>query len=331
MSNASNSDIEKPVPSMVSVAKPSSAVEVERPALAPAPTTPMQMLQLAVERGASVEILDKLLNLQERVEANQARKEFDAAFAAVKAEVGIIKKTGTGHNGKKYADMADIARALDPVIAEHGLSYRFRANRVANELIVTCVICHRAGHYEENSLPGPLDLSGSKNPIQAVGSTCTYLQRYTLIAAFGLAASVEGNIINDDDGEGANTKPRIENGWPRGDLQEAGDYAGGTPERDSKPKEIPNFSRGTYGQRFEQFKYELELCETEPELDATANEIEKRPQYLQLPKSLKDAMVKVYANRLAQIKLLDEEDERDKRASLSQQAIEMRERNANLK
>ena len=38
------------------------------------------------------------------------------------------------------------------------------------------------------------DDSGNKNSIQAVGSTTTYLQRYTLKAALGLAAS------DDDDG-----------------------------------------------------------------------------------------------------------------------------------
>src|SRR5690606_13579685 len=49
-------------------------------------------------------------------------------------------------------------------------------------------------HSEENSLAGPADNSGSKNAIQAIGSTLTYLQRYTLIQALGLAAA------DDDDG-----------------------------------------------------------------------------------------------------------------------------------
>lgn len=40
------------------------------------------------------------------------------------------------------------------------------------------------------------DNSGSKNAIQAVGSTVTYLQRYTLLAATGLAAAGQ-----DDDGD----------------------------------------------------------------------------------------------------------------------------------
>ena len=38
--------------------------------------TPMDMLNQAVERGANIETLDRLMSLQERWEKNQARKEF---------------------------------------------------------------------------------------------------------------------------------------------------------------------------------------------------------------------------------------------------------------
>ena len=59
---------------------------------------------------------------------------------------------------------------------------------------VTCIVAHRDGHFEETTLSAGHDQSGNKNSIQAVGSTITYLQRYTLKAALGLAAS------DDDDG-----------------------------------------------------------------------------------------------------------------------------------
>ena len=59
---------------------------------------------------------------------------------------------------------------------------------------VTCIIAHRDGHSEENTLSAGRDDSGKKNSIQSIGSTITYLQRYTLKSALGLAASA------DDDG-----------------------------------------------------------------------------------------------------------------------------------
>jgi hypothetical protein len=290
---------EKPASSMTTI--PSAIETIHQPAPAPI-SQPMQMLQKALEKDVSVEVLAKLLDLQERWEATQARREFDAAFAAVKAEVGIIKKTGVGHNRTAYASMADIARALDPIIAKHGLSYRFRSQRVGNEMVMTCVVCHRAGHFEENSLPAPLDTSGSKNPTQAVGSTSTYLQRYTLVQAFGLAASVNGDVINDDDGQGASVK----NGWPQGSVYQQGDYAGGTPERDTKPKQENKYTKlmnaaATHLSRANAMAHELENCEHVPELDAMAIEIEARPEYKQLPQTMKEIIAKAYAATLARL------------------------------
>jgi ERF superfamily len=63
---------------------------------------------------------------------------------------------------------------------------------------VTCILTHQMGHSEETTLAGAPDNSGSKNSIQAIGSTVTYLERYTLLAATGLAAA-----NGDNDGQGA--------------------------------------------------------------------------------------------------------------------------------
>ena len=62
---------------------------------------------------------------------------------------------------------------------------------------MTCILSHRDGHSEETTLSAGRDDSGNKNSIQAVGSTVTFLQRYTLKAALGLAAA------EDDDGKSA--------------------------------------------------------------------------------------------------------------------------------
>lgn len=159
-------------------------------------TTPMTMLEKAVSSGASLEMVEKLMALQERWEANQARKAFDEAIAAAKAEIKPVVRNSKGHNDKRYADFAAIANAIDPVISKHGLSYRFRTQQT-DRIAVTCVLSHKSGHYEETTLAGPADASGSKNAIQAIGSTLTYLQRYSLVQALGLAAS------NDDDGRSA--------------------------------------------------------------------------------------------------------------------------------
>lgn len=170
-------------------------VHQEQPSRAVA-MTPVDMLSLAVERGASIETLEKLMGLRERYEASQARKAFDEAVADAKAGIQPVLKNREGHNGKRYADFAAIAKAIDPIISQFGLSYRFRTTQT-DRISVTCILSHKDGHSEETTLSGPADATGNKNAIQAIGSTLTYLQRYTLVQALGLAAS------EDDDGRKA--------------------------------------------------------------------------------------------------------------------------------
>lgn len=174
----------------------SEVVKMENPASINVALTPMDMIERAVTSGASVEALERLMALQERWEANQGRKEFDAAIASAKAEIAPIIRNAKGHNDKKYADFAAIARTVDPILSKNGLSYRFRSAQT-DRISVTCVLSHRGGHSEETTLSGPPDMTGNKNAIQAIGSTLTYLQRYSLVQILGLAAS------NDDDGRAA--------------------------------------------------------------------------------------------------------------------------------
>ncbi|BCH59243.1 hypothetical protein RvVAR0630_18670 [Agrobacterium vitis] len=75
---------------------------------------------------------------------------------------------------------------IGPVLSANGLSVRYRPEAEPNQPIsVTCIISHRMGHSEENTLMAGLDDNSNKNSIRAIESTITYLQRYTLKA--GLA------------------------------------------------------------------------------------------------------------------------------------------------
>jgi hypothetical protein len=165
------------------------------------PTTPMEMLARAITSGAAPETLEKMMAMQERWESNQARKLYDKAIAAAKAEIKPIAKNrtvshGSGKTSYQHEDLAEIERSVVPALSKYGLSYRFRTSAEKDRIVVTCIVSHEGGYSEENSLAGPPDTSGAKNAIQAIGSTVTYLQRYSLKAALGLSASI------DDDGAG---------------------------------------------------------------------------------------------------------------------------------
>lgn len=158
--------------------------------------TPMDMISQALERGASLEIVEKMMGLQERWEANQARKVFNEAIALAKAEIKPIVRDKEGHNKKKYVSFDAIARMVDPILSKHNLIYRFRSDQIDGRISVTCILSHGI-HHEETTLCGPADATGNKNAIQAIGSTLTYLQRYSLVQMLGLAAA------DDDDAKHA--------------------------------------------------------------------------------------------------------------------------------
>lgn len=164
--------------------------------------TPMQMAFQLIQGGADIGSVKEMLAVSKELAADQARRAFDAALSAAKADIPVIIKnrkvdftSQKGRTNYRHEDLAEIARTVDPILARHGLSYRFRTTNEPNSPIsVTCIVSHRDGYSEENTLSAGRDDTGNKNAIQQVGSTITYLQRYTLKAALGLAAS------NDDDG-----------------------------------------------------------------------------------------------------------------------------------
>jgi hypothetical protein len=172
--------------------------------------TPMAMIDRALASGATPETLEKLLALQERWEAGQAKKAFDAAIGAAKAQIPpIIKNKGTDFESKrtgtttsyKYETLPALARVLEPILHAHGLSYRYTSKVEAGQIAVTCVISHIDGHKEETTLQCGPDTTGNKNAVQAIGSATTYLQRYTLKLALGISAADDddANKVSDMD------------------------------------------------------------------------------------------------------------------------------------
>lgn len=151
---------------------------------------PAHLLQIAVEKGAEVDQLSKLMDLQDRWEAKQAQRSFFNALASFQEKCPRITKRKKGHN-YKYAPLGDIIEQIRPALKECGLTYRFEQSEENSLVKISCVITHIDGHSEKTSMSGEDDTSGSKNSIQAKGSTVTYLQRYTLIGALGIATADE--------------------------------------------------------------------------------------------------------------------------------------------
>jgi len=164
----------------------------------PIQTTPAMLLNIAIEKGAELDKLEKLMDLQIKWESNQARKAYHIAMAAFKANLPTVIKDKTNSQYKsKYASEDALINTINPELSKHGLSATFDFKQEGENITVTCNITHADGHRESVSLSGKADGSGSKNPLQQIKSTTTYLRKATFEAITGIASSENEG---DDDG-----------------------------------------------------------------------------------------------------------------------------------
>ena len=158
--------------------------------------TPMGILQIAIEQGADIDKLTKLMELQERWEGNQARKAFNAAMAKFKENPPKISKNNHvkfGNTEYDHATLSHVVERITESLSAVGISHKWSIQQPDSQIAVSCVLTHELGHSESTTLRAAADTSGAKNAIQAIGSAVTYLQRYTLLAATGLAAGLNND------------------------------------------------------------------------------------------------------------------------------------------
>jgi len=156
---------------------------------------PLLILSKAIDAGADVEKIQKLMDLAERWEKNEAKKAFDAALAAFKENPpDIIKNKAVDYPTKaggtvkyRHATLDNVTTRIGKALAKHGLSATWSTEQVNGLIRVTCKLRHRLGHEEPTTLEGPPDDSGFKSPVQQIASTVSFLERYTLLAACGMA------------------------------------------------------------------------------------------------------------------------------------------------
>lgn len=172
--------------------------------------SPQGLISQAIAQNLPIETLERLMDLSERWQANQAKSAFLKAMSEFESILPAIKKNRTvkfNQTSYRFTDIGEIAKTIKPALKETGLSYRWELKEEADNIICTCIVSHVNGHSESTSLSGKKDTSGSKNEIQSRGSAVTYLQRYTLKAALGLT-----DIDEDDDGRGSGNQPEDKKG-----------------------------------------------------------------------------------------------------------------------
>jgi len=150
--------------------------------------------RVAMSPDVTMEKLEQLMQMQERIEERNARKAYDSAIADMQAELPRVAENGKSHNNK-YALLEDINDAVRPTLQRHGFAIKFDLEQPEGVVIVRATLSHREGHREDACVTLPLDTSGSKSAVQSVGSTISYGKRYTICALLNISTGddIDGN------------------------------------------------------------------------------------------------------------------------------------------
>lgn len=137
-----------------------------RKSLEPAASTgPYAVVMMAMQKNMAPELIEKMMSLQERYEANEARKAYHDAMSQFKSNPPDIAKDravsfGQGKTSYSHASLANVTGKINSALSAHGLSASWTTKQDNGSVTVTCTITHRLGHSESTSLTAAPDKIG---------------------------------------------------------------------------------------------------------------------------------------------------------------------------
>lgn len=159
----------------------------------------ISMLERAArDPNVDVDKMERLFKMHREALERHAKTAYLAAFSALQSELPAAIRKGEGHNKKAYARYEDLIETLRPHLSRHGFSISHRVDTAGNQITVTGILGHAAGHAEQTSMTLPPDTSGNKTAVHAMGSSISYGKRYVTLTLTGIATEGE-----DDDGRAA--------------------------------------------------------------------------------------------------------------------------------
>lgn len=166
---------------------------------------PSSIIKYAIDKGANVDVIERLMVVREKLQAEAAKRAFDESMASFQAECPVIVKTKAGaKNAYRYAPLDDIVGQVREIIRRHGFSFGVTSVVESGWLMAQCKITHSAGHSEVSEFKVPID---TKNPMmtdpQRYGGAMTFAKRYAFCNGFGILTADE-----DTDGSTARAKPQ---------------------------------------------------------------------------------------------------------------------------
>jgi len=170
---------------------------VEQAEHAPAVQYDMEHLsfaqRVALDPSIDVARLEKIIQMERDSDRYKAEQAFSRAMAEMQPKLPAVDRSGDNtHLKSKYAKLEDIQSAVRPLLAEHGFSVRWTSETIDGKIHVTCIVTHKDGHSERDTLPLPV-MTDNKgvNILQQHGITMSYGKRYTLCNVLGIQVGGE--------------------------------------------------------------------------------------------------------------------------------------------
>lgn len=151
---------------------------------------PQDLLALAVQKGADVATLERLMVVRTQLKAEAAKEAYFAALAAFQAECPVIAKKNAvaipGGANYKYAPLEYIVRKVQPLLEKHGFSHQEDSEITEGWVTAVVTVTHRAGHAETKRFKVPSETKAGMSPQQKYGAAMTFATRYAFCAALGI-------------------------------------------------------------------------------------------------------------------------------------------------
>ena len=212
---------------------------------------PQSLIKMAIERGTGIDVIEKLLAMRERIQADIASKEFREAMSGFQSECPVIEKKRKVFSKDKtlrykFASLDDILKAVQPILSRYNLSYDIETaiTMEPSMIQVTVKVFHTLGHSKTTSFSVPVDMDAYMSAPQRWAAAQTYAKRYAFCNAFGI-------LTGDEDTDAIENKTDDEEKQKA--KKEAIEQIEKLPENIRKGFEILEYTKGTayiFCQRF---------------------------------------------------------------------------------
>lgn len=171
-------------------------------------STPMELLSLALNNNAAIDVIERLAALQEKVLARDAEIQFNEALnRAQEAIVRVAPDLTNGQTHTKYASYAALDKVVRPIYIKEGFSLSFDTDDcpIAEHVRVVCY-ASRGAHTRKYKVDMPADGKGAKGSdvmtkTHATAGAMSYGMRYLIKNIFNVAigeADTDGNATNGE-------------------------------------------------------------------------------------------------------------------------------------